>query len=62
MILTVTDIQPGDLRHLYCTDPRLKNEIVRLKRSRRRPVAPTVMRVDAEPDDKLSSTQPKPAA
>ena len=61
MILTVTDIQPGDLRHLYCSDPRLKNEIVRLKRARR-PVAPTLMRVDVEPADKPSSTQPKPAA
>ena len=62
MILDVTEIQPGDLRHLFCSDPQLKNEIARLKRSGRRPVAPIAVRFDAEPADKVSNRQPKSAA
>ena len=37
MILTVREIQPCDMRHLFRSDKRLKKEVVRLKRPFYRP-------------------------
>jgi hypothetical protein len=38
MILTVHEIQPSDVRHLFCSDKRLEEEVARLRRPVHRPV------------------------
>lgn len=31
MLLTIRDLNPGDVRYLYCSDPRLKKELARIR-------------------------------
>ena len=62
MILTVTDIQPGDVRHLYCTDPRFKEELARARRRSNQPVSPTAREPFARPAEQVPTQTPRTAA
>jgi hypothetical protein len=55
MILRTDEIQPGDMRHLHCSDPRLKKEVARAQRIGFRPIKPTTPLLSPE-----ASTLPRP--
>ncbi len=41
MIININEIQPGDMRHLHCSDPRLKKEVAKAQRTGFRPIKST---------------------
>lgn len=49
MILRVSQLQPQDIDQLFCSDPRVKREVAREKRRRRRPAEPPAGWVCIEP-------------
>ena len=62
MILTVTDIQPGDRHHLHCSDPRLTEELARVRRRGDPPVRPAATEPAALLADRRPTNTAKPAA
>ena len=62
MILTVTDIQPGDVRHLYCSDPRFTEELARVRRRSNQPVSPVATASAARQAEHVLTQTPRPAA
>jgi hypothetical protein len=62
MILTAAQLQPEDVRHVYCSDPRLRREILRVRRSHKSysPHPTTTPSVVIEQTSR--SPQPRPAA
>jgi hypothetical protein len=62
MILSVSEVQPEDVRHLFCSDPQLKNEVARGHRAPRPSVDSTVTQRGGELDKPLTIPQPRPAA
>jgi len=62
MILTVTDVQPGDLRHLHCSDPRLTAELARVRRRGHPPIKPAVRESPSLLASRPPTVTTKPAA
>lgn len=62
MILNITEVQPEDMRHLFCTDPRLRDEIARLRGSARGSVKPAAAGSSAERRKPVTIPRPRPAA
>ncbi|MFH0979907.1 MAG: hypothetical protein V2A79_00010 [Planctomycetota bacterium] len=63
MILTLTQLQPEDVRYLFCSDARLKRELARSRHQRRHPfkaVMPTCRYVG--PEETVLVPRPRPAA
>ena len=49
MYLTVSDVAPGEVRLLFCSDPRLRREVTATHRAHRLPNGNGSTRLDAEP-------------
>ena len=49
MYLTVSDIAPGEVRHLFCSDPRLRREVAATHHRHRLPNGNGSTRLGAEP-------------
>lgn len=62
MLLTIRDLGPGDIRHLYCSDPRLKQELARIRRSHAPQPRPRPTWLYVRPDAPVTIERPKPAA
>ena len=62
MIITVREIAREDLRHLYCADPRLRQEVARAGCPGHRSVSSAVSRICTEPVNQESVSIPRSAA
>ncbi len=49
MYLSVSEIAPGEMRHLFCSDPQLRREVAAIHRGHRLPNGHGSTRLDAEP-------------
>ena len=57
MYLTVSDIAPGEVRHLlFCSDPQLRREVAAIHRGHRLPNGRGSTRLDAEPTFRTDAT------
>jgi hypothetical protein len=62
MILKIAEVQREDLRHLYCTDPRLKQEVAEATRPGKYAGHAATPRIDRNVVDPKSFNRPRPAA
>jgi isocitrate dehydrogenase kinase/phosphatase len=62
MFLRISDIGPGDFRHLFCTDPRLREEISQARRARHRSAIWRRPRQQVERIGRTKAPAPRPAA